>query len=236
MTDLSPDRTDGASHDPASTSSPSLPNRIRDTGIGWVRALAGSTKALPGTTVDAVGERLDRLVARVVRHPSPVRTSEQLGAALTAVRENKSGAASAASFLTSTSLASRTLRIGTKRMPLIAAATGAATALSVFATGFRELRMIASHLVHRAHADGVVVDPGALRAIALQVYLRPGETPRLEEAPSLLTARVATRWARTAAAEALPLVPDGLGRPKVREWVAAAASVDIGLLRTDHPA
>ncbi|QGG96312.1 hypothetical protein [Actinomarinicola tropica] len=224
MSDLSPATTD------RSPAPASLPGRIRDTGLGWVRSLAGSTKALPTATVGAVGDRLDQLVDRVVRHPSPVRTSEELAEALTALRENKNGAASAASFLASTSLASRTLRIGTKKMPLIAAATGAASALAVFATGFRELRMIASHLVHRAHAAGVVVDPGALRSVALQVYLRPGETPRLDEAPSLLTARLATRWSRTAAAEALPLVPDNLGRPKVAQWVTAASTVDPRVL------
>lgn len=239
MTDLSSDithRSPGRSSaelvpvDADAASPSSLPERVRDAGLGWIRALAGSTKALPGNTVGAVGDRLDSLVERVVRHPSPMRTSKDLSDALGAVRESKSGAASAASFLASTSLASRTLRLGTRRLPFLAAATGTATALAVFATGFRELRMIASRLVIRAHAAGVTVDPGALRSIALQIYLRPGETPRLEEAPSLLTARLATRWSRTAAAEALPLVPDGLGRPKVGQWVTAAEAVDVRLL------
>lgn len=205
--------------------------RARRVGADKAQAMRVMAQGLPASTVAAVGERIDRLVARVVEHPSGVSTTDELAASLTRLRTGeKNTATSAATLLASTALAKRSLQFGSRKVPVLAAATGAAAALSIFAQGFRELRLIASHLVHRARTAGVDVDPGALRSVALQIYLRPDEAPTLESAPSLLTARVATRWARTAAASVLPLVSDSWGVPKVDTWVAAAQRVDLRLL------
>lgn len=208
----------------------SLVRRVVRGGADTAQAMKVMAQGLPASTVAAVGERIDRIVARVVEHPAGVETTEQLAASLTRLRSGDKGAASAASLLAGTALAKRTIGFGSRKVPMLAAVTGAATALTIFAQGFRELRLIASHLVHRGHAAGVEVDPGALRSVALQIYLRPHETPSLDDAPSLLTTRVATRWARTSAATVLPLVSESWGVPKVDTWVAAAQRVDPRLL------
>jgi hypothetical protein len=196
--------------------------------------MGATTKGLPAATVVAVGERIDRLVATVVEHPSGVETPEQLRASLTRLRTSDKGAASAATLLAGTAIAKRTVGFGARRVPVLAAATGAATAMMIVARGLREVRLIASHLVHRARAEGVEVDTRALRAIALQVYLRPHEAPSHDDGPSMLTTRVATRWMRTAATTVLPLVPDSIGVPAIESWVTAAQGADVALLAA-HP-
>ncbi len=228
MTDQHPlDETFSATDD---TPGDPFHRRVRGAGADRARALGATTRALPATTVIAVGKRIDRLVATVVAHPTGVQTPEQLRSSLIRLRTSDAGAASAATLLAGTTIARRTVGLGARRVPVLAAATGAATALMIFARGLREVRLIASHLVHRARAAEVDVDPGALRAIALQVYLRPHEAPSHDSAPTLLTTRVATRWARTAATTFLPLVPDAIGVPTIDSWVAAADAVDVSLL------
>jgi hypothetical protein len=204
--------------------------RLRQLVGSWVSALSTRSRALSDDTVTALGERVDQLVERVVHHPSPVVTRDELAEALESVRSNKTGAASIATLLTATRMARRTVSIGARRIPVLAAATGTATALATFAGGFRELRMLASHLVHRARFEGVEVTPTALRTVTLQLYLRPGEAPRVDTPPTLLLPRIASRWVRTAAAEVLPLVPTSLSRPSVDKLVDAAAAVDVTLL------
>src|SRR5690606_4828997 len=113
----------------------SLPARVRDRGAGVLRSVGSSGRRVPAALVDLVSDRLDEVAARVAVRPSPVRTAEQLRDALDAVRSDKGGAASVASLLTTTGLARRTLGIGTKRVPLLAAATGTATALTSIARG-----------------------------------------------------------------------------------------------------
>lgn len=214
----------------------SLPARVRDRGLGALRSAGSTGRRVPTALVDLVSDRLDEVAARVAVKPSPVRTADQLHDALVAVRSEKGGAASMASLLTSTGLARRTLGIGTKRVPLLAAATGTATALTSIARGIREVRLLASHLVHRAQAAGVTVDAGALRTVVLHLYLRPNEDPARDAPPPMLVTRVVTTWVRTATAEALPLVPDRMGRPKVRTWVDAAGRVDVTCVSRDGSA
>ena len=232
MTATPPDDAPDQSADPSAEDAPgsALHRRIQRASADRARALVATTKGLPAASVAAVGERIDRLVSTVVAHPTGVQTADQLRSSLLRLRTSDAGAASAATLLAGTAIARRTVGLGARRVPVLAAATGAATALMIFARGLREVRLIASHLVHRARGAGVEVDPGALRAIALQVYLRPNEAPSHDSAPTLLTTRVATRWARTAATTFLPLVPDAIGVPTIDSWVAAADAVDVSLL------
>jgi hypothetical protein len=204
--------------------------RVRRAGADRARALTTTAMGLPAMTATAVGERLDRLVAGVVAHPTGVTTADQLRSSLMRLRTSDKSAASAATFLAGTAIARRTIGLGARRVPMLAAVTGVATGLTIFARGLREVRLIASHLVHRARAAGVEVDPRALRTIALQVYLRPHEAPSHDGTPSMLTTRVATRWARTVATTMLPLVPDAIGVPAIDSWVTASESVDVSLL------
>jgi hypothetical protein len=216
--------------EPSATDPLPLHRRVGRAGADRARALTTAAKGLPAATVTAVGERLDRLVATVAAHPTGVETPDQLRSSLMRLRTSDKSAASAATFLAGTAIARRTIGIGARRVPMLAAVTGVATGLTIFARGLREVRLIASHLVHRARAAGVEVDPSALRTIALQVYLRPHEAPTHDGSPSMLTTRVATRWARTAATTVLPLVPDAIGVPAIDSWVAAAERVDVRLL------
>ena len=204
--------------------------RLRRLVGSWLAALSSRSRALSDDTLTALGERVDQLVDRVIDHPSPVASRDELAEALESTRTSKGGAASVATLLAATRVARRTVSIGARRIPILAAATGTATALTTFAGGFRELRMLASHLVHRARAQGVDVTPTALRTVTLQLYLRPGEAPRVDDPPSMLLPRIATRWVRTATAEVLPLVPTSISRPSVEKLVDAATSVDVALL------
>lgn len=204
--------------------------RVRSTGAGWVRSIADTTTSLPAGAVGAIGERLDRVLERVVRQPAGVATSAQLTASLQRLRDDPGGAGSLATLLASSALAGRTIRLGARRLPAIAAVTGSATALTIVARGLREVRLLASHLVHRARAEGIEVDAAALRSIVLQIYLRPDDAPSREAPPSMLTARVASGWVRRATSSVLPFVPERVGGPAVARWVAAAGRVDVHLL------
>ncbi|MBK5222850.1 MAG: hypothetical protein JJE52_08245 [Acidimicrobiia bacterium] len=214
---------------------PSRASRVRQAAGRRAASIGTSAKELPADLVDAIEDRLDQLVQRIVDHPSPVTTPKELSDALDAARSHK-GASSIATFLAGTGIARRTVGLGTRRIPALVAITGTATALTTFAGGFRELRMIASYVVNRAHAVGIEVHPGRLRIVTLQLYLTPGVTPSVDAPPRLLATKLGSRWVRSAAAAALPLVPDGIGRPSVRKWVEAADLVDVRLLEAPEEA
>ena len=210
---------------------PSRTNRLRRAAASPIRGARRAASGIPSDVLDRIEGRVDRLVEQVIRRPSSVTTSAELARALDAARSTKGGAASMATLLASSRLARRSVGLGARRIPAIAAMTGTASALTAFASGFRELRVLASYLVHRARAARLEVHPARLRSVVLQVYLRPDEPPDAEDPPRLLVSRVASRWIRSAAAASLPLVPGGAGRPSVRRLASAADLVDVRVLQ-----
>jgi hypothetical protein len=119
----------------------------------------------------------------------------------------------------------RSLGFLARRTPAYLVAAAIPALIASVTRGADELGMVASHLVHRARAEGVEPDLERVRRVAVQIVARRPVDPEVEPSHGAL----AVQWLRRAFRAALPFTagvatadPEGLAR--------AAAEVDTSRL------
>ena len=208
-------------------------------------AAAGSVRSVVSVALDAVaragrltttgaGEAVEgparalarRSTATAALEPRPVPDRASLARALS----TKPGApvlGGATATALATRLARRVgpLRLVARRTPLwVLAALVPAVHASV-TWGAEELRLVASHLHHRARADGVEPDPERVRRVAVQILARQPVDPATEPRSSALVAA----WVQRAVRSTLPFA-DGVHSRDPEGLASASAAVDVRTL------
>jgi hypothetical protein len=173
---------------------------------GQVTKLAGRSKAA-------------RAAARVAALPAAMAESGAAGA--TGAATTAGATAGAAAMSTATSMGAAALA---------AAAVAATTrATRTARRGLNDLRVLASCLASRARAEGVVLDPGLLRALTLATYVDPRRRADFRLTGSRGGAAVLGRWSRETTVQ-----PSELRRQDdVDAWLHAIDRLDLRVLHED---
>jgi hypothetical protein len=192
---------------------------------------AGSASA--GAVADAVegaGRALTRkVVGDAVSNPHRVEDRETLARAL-AERPAAPALAGATVAALGLRLAGRLRRFGflARRTPLWLVAAAVPALVASVTRGADELRLLASHLVHRARAKGIEPDPERVRRVAVQIACRQAVDPEREPSHG----RLVVAWLRRAFRAALPFTA-GVATSDPEGLAAAAADVDPTQLGVD---
>jgi hypothetical protein len=135
------------------------------------------------------------------------------------------GSATTAAMLVK--FAGRFKRLGflAKKTPAFLAVAAVPAVVASVTRGADELGMVASHLVHRARADGVEPDLERVRRAAVQIVSGRAVDPETEPGHG----PVVVRWMRRAVRAALPFTA-GVATADPRGLAAAAAEVDTATL------
>ena len=190
---------------------------------------AGSTSAANlSEAVEGAGRSLTRRVTTsAISEPKPVVDRGDLARALaekstTPVIANATGAA----LLARTLSRFRVLNFLTRRTPMWIVAGAVPALIASVARGADELGLVASHLAHRARAEGVEPDPDRVRRASVQILSGAPIDPEAEPGHGSLV----IGWLKRAFRAALPFTagvatrdPDGVA--------ALAAEVDVRRLR-----
>jgi hypothetical protein len=115
-----------------------------------------------------------------------------------------------------------------RRTPLWLVATAVPALVASVTRGADELRLLASHLVHRARAKGIEPDPERVRRAAVQIASRQAVDPEREPSHG----RLVVAWLRRAFRAALPFTA-GVATSDPEGLAAAAADVDPTQLGVD---
>lgn len=199
--------------------------------VGVVRATL-DTIARAGTVsaagvsdaVETAGRSLTRrVVAGAAREHRHVGDRAGLARAL-AERPATPAFASATSAAMALKFAGRFKRLGflAKRTPAFLVATAIPALVASVARGADELGMVASHLVHRARAEGVEPDVERVRRAAVQLVSLDPVDPEVEPRHGALV----YRWLRRAVRAALPFTA-GVATADPEGLAEATAEVDV---------
>jgi hypothetical protein len=146
--------------------------------------------------LDAVGGLVDQVIDRILLSPDRV-TSAAEGKRLMAGDDDTEAftdtlqrvAVIATPIVRTVARGSRFL----PRVPWVLVASTTASLVVTLSAGVREVRVIGSLIAYRLEqATGRAADPALVKQLALQLYLSPGRTPRLER--SLPLGKLARRW------------------------------------------
>jgi hypothetical protein len=146
--------------------------------------------------IAAVGGLLDDLVGRILLSPERVTTAAE-GKRLMAADDDTEGftdtlqriAVIATPIVRTVARGSRFL----PRVPWVLVASTTASLVVTLNAGVREVRVIGSLLAHRLEvATGRPPDPALVKQLAVELYLSPGRTPRLDA--GLPLGRLVRRW------------------------------------------
>jgi hypothetical protein len=167
-------------------------------GAAGIAAFA-SLKELPERTAAQARKLVSLAFEQAWRHPLPVRTSEDLAAALGDAAHNDellerlkgmSGMAAAATV----ARAAKWI----KRFPAARVLVVATTAIELAGAarrGSRELTAVGSYLLLRARAEGIDVDRDRWERATLELVLKPGRMPTLEASVPALVGKMGGSWA-----------------------------------------
>lgn len=191
-----------------------------------VDALGRAGTASVGAVTDAVegaGRALTRrMVGDAVTSPRAMADQQTLARALSA-RPKAPALAGATVAALGLRVAGRFRRLGflTRRTPMWLLATAVPALAASVARGADELRLLASHLVLRARAEGIEPDPERVRRVAVQIASRREIDPELEPKHGPLV----VSWLRRAFRAALPFTA-GVATSDPEGLAASAAQVD----------
>jgi hypothetical protein len=191
-----------------------------------VDAVARAGSASAATVTDAVegaGRALTRrMVGDAMTAPRAVANRDTLARTLAErpVAPALGGATAAALGLRA---AGRLPRLGflARRTPLWLLATAVPALVASVARGADELGLLASHLVHRARAEGIEPDAERVRRVAMQIASHRAIDPEHEPSHGPLV----VSWLRRAVRAAMPFT-SGVATRDPEGLAAAAAEVD----------
>jgi len=144
----------------------------------------------------AVGGLLDDLVSRVLLSPERVTTAAEGKRLMTADDDSEAFTDTLQRIAMIATPIVRTVARGSRflpRVPWVLVASTTASLVVTLSAGVREVRVIGSLLAHRLEvATGRPPDPALVKQLAVELYLSPGRTPRLEA--GLPLGKLARRW------------------------------------------
>lgn len=189
---------------------------------------AGTISASAVTdALEGAGRSLSRrVVTEAAGRRSELADERRLHDAL-ADKPNVPALGSATTAAVALKIAGRFRHVGfiAKRTPAFLLATALPALVASVARGADELGMVASHLVHRARAEGVEPDIERVRRAAVQIVSHRPVDPEVEPSHGAL----AVIWLRRALRAALPFTA-GVATADPAGLTTAAAAVDTSLL------
>lgn len=199
---------------------------VRATIDAVAQASRMSTTAI-GDGVEGPGRALARRVTTgAVSQPRPVATRALLATALAEQRQGPAvGGTTAAALAAKLARRIGPLRFVARRTPMFVVIAVVPALHASVAKGADELGLVASHLVLRARAAGVVPDPERIRRVTVQLLTGAAVDPVSEARHAPL----AVAWLQRAARAAVPFA-SGVATADPDALAAAASAVEPSLL------
>jgi hypothetical protein len=146
--------------------------------------------------IAAVGGLLDDLVSRILLSPDRVTTAAEAKRMMAADDDSEAFTDTLQRIAMIATPIVRTVARGSRFLPRVPWVLVASTTASLVVTlnaGVREVRVIGSLLAHRLEAaTGRPPDPALVKQLAVELYLSPGRTPKLDR--GLPLGKLVRRW------------------------------------------
>jgi hypothetical protein len=146
--------------------------------------------------LDAVGGLVDQLLDRILLSPARVTSAAEGKRVMAGDDDTEALTDTIQRIAVVATPIIRTVARGSRFLPRVPWVLVASTTASLVVTlnaGVREVRVIGSLIAHRLElATGRPPDPGLVKQLAVELYLSPGRTPRLEG--GLPLGRLVRKW------------------------------------------
>ena len=146
--------------------------------------------------LEAVGGLDDQVVDRILQSPDRITTAAEGKRVMAGDDDTEALADTLQRIAVIATPIVRTVARGSRflpRVPWVLVASTTASLVVTLTAGVREVRVIGSLLAHRLElATGRPPDPALVKQLALELYLSPGRTPKLDG--GLPLGRLVRRW------------------------------------------
>jgi len=146
--------------------------------------------------LDAVGGLVDQVVDRILLSPDRITSAAEGKRVMAGDDDTEAFTDTLQRIAVIATPIIRTVARGSRflpRVPWVLVASTTASLVVTLSAGVREVRVLGSLIAHRLElATGRPPDPGLVKQLALELYLSPSKTPKLDG--GLPLGRLARRW------------------------------------------